>query len=127
MSKFVRVARPLIALVAACGLIGAAQPVVLDAQDQADATCLAAISIVTGQVAESEPEQKEGLVSVLTYYVGKLKGRHPDMHMTEVLTPDFVHSVMTNLSNNMERCSKEALELGKDLDETGNALTAAGS
>jgi hypothetical protein len=115
---------PLIVGAAFLGSTGTASAVpAMTAQDQADANCLIAISFAASQAAETE---QEGLGSILTYFAGKLKGRHPGIGMTEVMTPDLVRSVMPNLKSELLRCSQEAIELGEDLKAAGTALTEAG-
>lgn len=103
-----------------------AAPRAFTAQDRADTVCLIAISAILGSAsapgAQLEPGVKEGLSAVLTYFVGKLKGRHPDLTMTELLAPDYVLSLESEIASSSQRCSQEAIEMGTDLQEAGRIL-----
>lgn len=116
---------PLVAAAIALGSAGAASSATpeLSAEDRADANCLAAISIVAPNVKE---EDQAGLASILTYFLGKLKGRHPEIKLADVMTPDLLEAVADNIQAEAMRCSQEGAEMGNDLKATGDALTKAG-
>ena len=104
-----------------------AAPAGFSDQDQADAICFMAFASVLGSAegAKLSAEDRSGLTSITTYYVGKLKGRHPDLAMRELLDPAYVRSLQGELAAAGPRCSQEATEIGEDLTRAGNALTKA--
>lgn len=96
----------------------------LTAEDHADILCVLATSYVLGVQSDQSiaDEEKQGLASVMTYFIGKLRGRHPALKMTELLAPDYVQSLQGEIAAAAERCSEEAVDMGNDLQKAGRIL-----
>jgi hypothetical protein len=112
-------------LAASAALIGFAGPAQaappgFTARDRDDAICMVVFGSVLGAMPDGE--DKEGLSSVLTYFIGKLKGRHPALAMTELLAPDYVLSLHGEIASSAKRCAEEAVAMGLDLQEAGRIL-----
>lgn len=104
-----------------------AQPDDFGADDKADALCVIAFSAMLGTTSDDElsADDRQGVTSVITYFIGKLKGRHPNLQMTELLSPAYVQSLRDEMVPAVQRCSHEAMQLGTDLEAVGNILTEA--
>ncbi len=106
----------------------AAEPFGFSDQDRADVNCLAASSIALGNsVSSGAPDSAEavGITTVLTYFLGKLKGRHADLRVADVLTPAVLQALGPILATEAQRCGAEAIKIGGELEQAGNILTAA--
>lgn len=102
----------------------AAVPAGFTPQDKADTVCLLVITSIMATLDDSATaEEREGLTSVLTYFIGKLKGRHPELAMTDILAPDYVATLEGELAPATQRCSEEAIGMGQDLKAAGDALS----
>ncbi len=106
----------------------AVAPTAFSEQDQADINCLVAVSVLIGKAAQNGTSSTDQayLGSVLTYFVGKLNGRHPTLRMVELLTPDLFKKRAPELSAETQRCGLEATRMGEDLQAAGKKLTATG-
>jgi len=106
----------------------AASPTAFSEQDRADINCLVAVSVMIGKAAQngSSSTDQAYLGSVLTYFVGKLNGRHPTLRMVEILTPDLFKKQTSELPSETRRCGLEATRMGEDLQAAGKKLTATG-
>ena len=125
MIRVRRVRRLAFGLAASAALIGFAGPAQaappgFTARDRDDAICMVVFGSVLGAMPDGE--DKEGLSSVLTYFIGKLKGRHPALAMTELLAPDYVLSLHGEIASSAKRCAEEAVAMGLDLQEAGRIL-----
>lgn len=106
----------------------AVSPTAFSEQDQADISCLVAVSVMIGKATQngSSATDRAYLGSVLTYFVGKLTGRHPTFRTVELLTPDLFEKLTPKLPVETQRCGSEATRMGEDLQAAGKKLTAAG-
>ena len=89
----------------------AAEPFGFSDQDRADVNCLAASSIALGNAAANgAPDSAEavGITTVLTYFLGKLKGRHADLRVADVLTPAVYQALTPILVTEAQRCGANA-------------------
>ena len=94
------------------------------AQDITDTKCIAAYSFVLGNMSgEASEAETNGVVSLLTYFVGKLKGRHPGMKLSAVLTPEFVNELEPVMEQELDRCGVEVEEMSADLDTASEILS----
>ncbi|WP_428630426.1 hypothetical protein [Sphingopyxis sp.] len=64
-------------------------------------------------------------MTVLTYFLGKLKGRHADLHVADVLTPTVYRALTPILATEAQRCGAEATIISGELEQAGKLLTAA--
>lgn len=116
-----------LALAAAIAVAGpgrAAAPAGFTPQDKADTVCFLVITSIIATLDDSATaDEREGLTSVVTYFIGKLKGRHPELAMTDMLAPDYVATLEGELAPAMQRCSEEAIAMGEDLKAAGEALS----
>jgi len=106
----------------------AAEPFGFSDQDRADVNCLAASSIALGNAAANgAPDSAEavGITTVLTYFLGKLKGRHADLRVADVLTPAVYQALTPILVTEAQRCGAEAIMIGGELEQAGKLLSAA--
>ena len=88
----------------------------LSEQDIADLKCFTSISVILGMKKDDASEkQTGGLVSIITYFAGKLRGRNPDFNLGQALHPDFIESFKSELGTEIERCRLEAGQLGQDM------------
>ncbi len=107
----------------------AAPPAGFSEQDRADTNCIAAVSIAIGSELPGQSlsaEAKSGMATVLTYFVGKLKGRYATLKMADVVTPELYAQISPKLAEEMKRCGAEAIAMGEDLQDAGRILTAVG-
>ncbi|MBJ7439979.1 MAG: hypothetical protein JHD35_13250 [Sphingopyxis sp.] len=106
----------------------AAEPFGFSDQDRADVNCLAASSIALGNsISSGAPDSAEtvGITTVLTYFLGKLKGRHADLRVADVLTPAVLQALSPILATEAQRCGAEAILISGELEQAGKLLTAA--
>lgn len=117
-----------IGMALALAMPAAATPPDFSEQDWADIKCLVAMSVVVGRASGNDASSidKASLGSVLTYFVGKLKGRHPALSMVDVMTPELYEKLAPELPAEMQRCGTEATGVGEDLQAAGKKLIAAG-
>ena len=116
------------ALIAA--MAAAAQNPAPAADYRDDLDCMLAISIVLG-AQEDTPDAKEnrdGLVGLVMYYVGKIDAKAPDIdYIAEIKTtltdPDYMEK---RFQKDAERCALEAGSKGEKLQQIGNALSSFG-
>ena len=104
--------------------IRAATP--LSEADVRDAECLSVFAHTLGTTLESDAQKWAGLVSVVAYYTGKLSGRHPDLDLGTILTPELIEKVMSNWAPTAERCNKESAAMSQHMITVGNKLQALG-
>lgn len=129
MMKFSLV-RSTLAFVAATAMAGAAVAKTPDGftqQDRDDVTCLIIVAAMLEDMngnAESTPEEQSGLSSVITYFLGKVVGRHRETGIGEILHPDFVLTLPVDSPAETQRCSREAAKMGEDFVKAGEALQA---
>lgn len=102
-------------------------PAAFSEEDKADINCLVAISVVIGTASKTDisASDKANLGSIMIYFVGKLKGRHPALSMTEVMTADRYEKLTPQLPAEMQRCAAESTQIGEDLQAAGKKLIAA--
>lgn len=102
----------------------AAPPAGFTPQDKADTVCMLVVGSIIATLDDgATADEREGLTSVLTYFIGKLKGRHPELKMTDILAPAYVATLEGDLAPAMQRCSEEAIRMGDDLNAAGDALS----
>lgn len=94
------------------------------AQDVADGECIAFFAMELGNQPEDQADP--GLMAILSYFVGKVEGRHPGMNLTDLLTPDLIMRVDAEKDSIATRCSGEALTMGENMMRAGEALQALG-
>lgn len=85
--------------------------------EAADARCVALFGYIG---ANGTPEQQSGARFGLLYFYGKLRGRHPDLAMTAVLTT-AAREVGPNGNAEIARCSAELKISGEQLRAAGTA------
>lgn len=104
-----------------------AMPTGFMAQDEADALCAIVMSYSLGERSDQDitADERQGLASIILYFVGKIKGRHPTLKISELLAPAYVESKEEQLAAAAPRCLQEALEVGSDLVTAGHILKEA--
>ena len=118
-----------IAAMAAAAQAPAAQPAYLP-----DMRCMVAMAIVLGaqddasDSADGAEEDKDGLIGLVMYYVGKIEAKAPDLdYLSEVnailQSADYMAK---QFPADAERCAAEAADKGHKLEEIGQALSGAG-
>lgn len=115
-------------MVAGVGASAPAQPLTSWAEaDDRDLACILALSMTTSQIAESQNVPVEVVQATASYFVGKIKGRHPDVKLANIVTPEYVEALNIDWSATLVRCGTELQEVGVDMTATGQALIAAHS
>ena len=118
-----------IAAMAAAAQAPAAQPAYLP-----DMRWMVAMAVVLGaqddtsDSAEGAGEDRDGLIGLVMYYVGKIEAKAPDLdYLSEVnailLSADYMAK---QFPADAERCAGEAADKGRKLQEIGQALSGAG-
>ena len=64
------------------------------------------------------------MISVFTYFLGKLRGRNPSLEIGDVLTAEVYRTLPPLLASETERCQVEAIEIGAELKQLGAAPVA---
>ena len=68
----------------------AAEPIQHSEQEDYGGTCLVIYAGALGGNMEAQDAEKiKGTISIVAYFVGKLRGRHPDMKIADFITPQF--------------------------------------
>lgn len=103
-----------------------AAPPGFTAEDHDDALCALVASYTLGAQSQAmTAEDRRGVVGMMLYFVGKIRGRHPALTMTELLAPEYVRSVESRIGPAAERCSAEVARMGADLQAAGRILVEA--
>lgn len=87
--------------------------------DQADAQCFIVVASLVGQDASKAEKLQGGL----TYFTGKIIGRHPNVDL-EALVRAAVPVVTKLGASEFTRCGGELQQVGGRLQTLGNALQA---
>lgn len=109
------------------GLASAKTPAGFTAKDKADVTCMVAFAAIMERMSsdpDTAPEDLSGMSSVITYFLGKVKGRHDGVAISTILDPAFVTSLPLEDEAEIQRCSQEAAKMGDDLGKAGAVLEA---
>ncbi len=85
-------------------------------EDHRDANCYVALSLFAASPRHGAPlsaEQRQALDAGSNYFLGKLKGRSPDLDLATVMTPVIIRDVLANLPAQLDSCIPEtdALEV----------------
>src|ERR1700761_4413819 len=87
--------------------------------DQADAQCFVVVAALIGK----DPSKAEQLQGGLTYFVGKIVGRHPAADLEALVRAAM--PVVTKLgASEFTRCGGELEQMGGRLQTLGKALQA---
>lgn len=95
-----------------------------EADDQ-DVACLIAIASAGTQIAESQKIPVESVGATTTYFVGKVKARHPRLKLATVVTRDYLKRLKIDFPVTLVRCGEELQEAGADMTAMGRALSGA--
>lgn len=115
----------LAALSMSSGFVSAKTPADFTAQDRADVTCLIAFAAVMERMSSApnaDAEALSGMSSVITYFLGKVSGRHTGSEITTILEPSFVLTLPIDDEAEIKRCSEEAIKMGQELAKAGEIL-----
>ncbi|NBW07598.1 MAG: hypothetical protein EBR82_06190 [Caulobacteraceae bacterium] len=102
-------------LLASAGVVAAqsADPV-RDPINRADLNCMAVTAVLGDQTEEGSDEQI-GLLSVLTWYLGRLEARAPGVNWLEQVLPYLDGDPAEMLKTHGERCAAEIMTFGERL------------
>jgi hypothetical protein len=70
-------------------------------------------------------EDVQRLARTVLYFLGKLKGRHPDLKPSEVFTMDLLTPLVLKLGEEFRRCDAESTVVGLELLAQEESLSAA--
>lgn len=107
------------------GIASAKTPAGFTEQDKADVTCMVAFAAIMDKMSsdpDTSQEDLSGMSSVITYFLGKVTGRHASTPISTILDPDFVISLSLDSEEEIKRCSVEAEKMGNDLAKAGEVL-----
>lgn len=91
-------------------------------RDRDDVTCLVIVSAMLAEMnadPDSSEEGKSGLGNVITYFLGKVVGRHSVDRIGEILRPDFVRTLPVDSVTETQRCAGEAAKMGQEFSKAG--------
>lgn len=89
--------------------------------DQADLECMA-VAAYYGGIAEEGSQEQAGLVGGLMYYLGKLRGRSPDVDWLARLRELVMAMEVTDVEALGPRCGGEMTRIGDELLTWGNEM-----
>ena len=96
--------------------------------DIADAQCVAAFALVASTLKDqsaADPKATAGVVSGMTYFIGKLRGRTPTFDLEAILRSVF-RTVKQDTKAQVARCAAEMAAVGELMGKVGKSLSADG-
>jgi hypothetical protein len=115
----------------ALALALAAGPALAAADDAAaakrDVRCILVIGLIASntQAAASE-SAKQGMIAGMGYYLGRLKGREPDIDLTARIVAETRGIRLADIQGEALRCGDELKAFGAESQRVGAALKAVG-
>ena len=96
------------------------------AADRYDATCAVLIAMAGDEISKTPGVPAGASQFSIFYFIGKIKGRHPDVSMRTVLDPKYVASLAEDLGDAPAKCGGELQAIGGELQAAGQILAAEG-
>jgi len=97
-------------------------------EDHRDANCYVAFSLLAAAPPSGSPlsaEERQALNAGSNYFLGKLKGRSPNLDLATVMTPVIIRDVRANLSAQLGACIPETDALAATINRTADMMEAA--
>ena len=96
--------------------------------DYRDANCYLALSLFAASPPSGttlSAEQRQSLDAASNYFLGRLKGRSPDLDLATVMTPVIIRDVRANLSAQLGACIAETDVLAVEVNRVVDMMQAA--
>jgi len=94
-----------------------------DPVNRADLACMTVAAAAVGQVEEGSVEQL-GLVAAMTYYLGRLETRAPEVNWLDQMQAYAEGDIEEEFKTQGERCAGEMMAFGTRLTEWGERAEA---
>jgi hypothetical protein len=98
------------------------RPVNWSDADNRDASCVLVIMMARDELNKVRGLPAGASESAVLYFIGKIKGRHPDLSMRTVLEPAYVASLAADLRQAPTECGGELQAVGGELQVAGKIL-----
>ncbi|MBW8815219.1 MAG: hypothetical protein JF588_17505 [Caulobacterales bacterium] len=120
--------RPILSAVGVLSLALLAAPAHAAAADPAaaskDLQCALVLAVMGAQA--TTPEMKQGAIGGVSYYLGRLKGREPDIDLPARVTAEAKAMQPADIQAAGTRCGAELKAFGAESQTVGAALKALG-
>lgn len=114
---------PALVLAFAAGTASAAD----DAAAKRDVRCVLVVGLIASQASAGASETtKQGMVAGMGYYLGRLKGREPDVDLAARIAAEARGLKLADIQAEALRCGEELKAFGAESQRVGAALKAAG-
>lgn len=106
---------------------GTAHAAADDAATKRDIRCVLVVGLVASQAQASASESaRQGMIAGMGYYLGRLKGRDPDIDLTARISAEAKGLKISELQSEGLRCGEELKAFGAESQRVGAALKAVG-